>query len=39
MTTRREGGRLVFEVSEPDKVAAVYDNPDAMMDDLKARYP
>lgn len=39
ITTRREGARLIFEVSEPNRPAAAYDDPDAMMDDLEKRYP
>jgi hypothetical protein len=39
ITARREGTRLVFEVSEPGKAAEPYADPDAMMDDLEARYP
>lgn len=37
--TRREGGRLRFEVSAPDSAAVAYEDADAMMDDLEARYP
>jgi hypothetical protein len=39
ITARREGGRIVFEVTEPGRPAAAYDNADAMMDDLESRYP
>jgi hypothetical protein len=39
ITVRREGTRLVFEASEPGKAAQAYRDPDAMMDDLEARYP
>jgi hypothetical protein len=39
ITTRRESGRILFEVSEPGRPAAAYDDPDAMMDDLESRYP
>jgi hypothetical protein len=36
---RRDGTRLLFEVSEPNRAAwATYD-ADAMMDDLEKRYP
>jgi hypothetical protein len=40
ITARRdEGGRLVFEVSEPDQAAKVYQDGEKMMDELEARYP
>jgi hypothetical protein len=39
ITPRREGGRLVFDVSEPGKERDTYDDPDVMMNDLEARYP
>jgi hypothetical protein len=39
ITIRREGGRLLFEVSAPNSVAVAYEDADAMMDDLEARYP
>ena len=39
ITARREGGRVVFEVSEPGRAAAAYDDATAMMDNLEARYP
>lgn len=39
VTARREGARLMFDVSGPDKRADVYQDADAMMDDLEARYP
>jgi hypothetical protein len=39
ITARREGGRVVFEVSEPGRPAAAYDDADAMMNDLESRYP
>ena len=50
ITTRREGGRLVFEVSEPvpegpdgepvpGDPARAYDDADVMLNDLEARYP
>jgi hypothetical protein len=39
LTTRRDGSRLLFEVSEPDRAAAAYDDADTMMNDLEARYP
>jgi hypothetical protein len=39
ITTRREGTRLVFDVSEPDTSARAYDDADVMMNDLEARYP
>jgi hypothetical protein len=35
---RRVEGRLVFEVSEPGKAAAAWDDPAAMMDELELRY-
>lgn len=37
-SARREGARLVFEVSEPDRAAWATCDADAMMDDLEARY-
>jgi hypothetical protein len=36
---RREGVRLLFEVSEPDLAAWATHDAEAMMDDLEARYP
>jgi hypothetical protein len=39
ITTRRESGRIIFEVSEPGRAAAAYDDACTMMDDLEARYP
>jgi hypothetical protein len=39
ITTRREGTRLVFDVSEPGKAAKAYDDADVMMNDSEARYP
>jgi hypothetical protein len=39
ITTRREHGRLLFEVSAPDSAAVACEDADAMMDDLEARYP
>jgi hypothetical protein len=39
ITARREGTSLVFEVSEPGNAPELYDDPDAMMNDLEARYP
>jgi hypothetical protein len=39
ITARREGTSLVFEVAEPGKEAELYNDPDAMMNDLEARYP
>jgi hypothetical protein len=39
ITTRREGGRIVFQVREPGRPAADYDDADAMMDGLESRYP
>lgn len=50
IATRRDGGRLLFEVSEPvpegpdgepvpGDPARAYDNATAMMDDLERRYP
>jgi hypothetical protein len=39
ITTRREGTRLIFDVSEPGRSARAYDDADAMMNDLEARYP
>jgi hypothetical protein len=39
ITTRRKGTRLVFEVAEPGSAPELYDDPDAMMNDLEARYP
>jgi hypothetical protein len=39
LTTRREGSRLLFEVSEPGRAALAYDDADVMMNDLEARYP
>ena len=39
ISTRREGTRLVFDVSEPSRSGRAYDDADAMMDDLEARYP
>lgn len=38
-STRRDGGRLIFEVSEPGRPAWATNDADAMMDDLEARYP
>ncbi len=37
-SARREGARLVIEVSEPGRPTAAYDDASAMMDDLEARY-
>lgn len=39
ITARRDGGRIVFEVSEPGRAATAYDDAAAMMDDLEARHP
>ena len=50
ITTRREGSRLLFEVSEPGPEgsdgepvpgdpARAYDDANVMMDDLERRYP
>jgi hypothetical protein len=39
ITTRREGGRLLFEVNEPGSAAVAYEDANAMMNDLEARYP
>lgn len=38
-SSRRDGGRLLFEVSEPGQSAWATHDADAMMDDLEARYP
>jgi hypothetical protein len=39
ITPRRQDGRLIFEVSAPGSSAAAYDDANAMMNDLEARYP
>jgi hypothetical protein len=39
ITTRRQDGRLIFEVSPPGSAAATYDDATAMMNDLEAKYP
>jgi hypothetical protein len=36
---RRDGGRLLFDVSAPDFAAMGYDNPVVMLADLRRRYP
>jgi hypothetical protein len=38
-TARRDGSRLLFEVSEPTRASWATHDPVAMMDDLEARYP
>jgi hypothetical protein len=39
VTTRREGRRLLFDVTEPGGTVTAYKNAGTMMDDLEARYP
>jgi hypothetical protein len=39
ISVRREGTRLVFDVAEPGGETRAYQDADAMMDDLEARYP
>jgi hypothetical protein len=39
IATRRDGGRLLFEVSEPSRPARAIHDANAMMDDLEDRYP
>lgn len=39
ITGRREGARLVFDVTAPGEPARVYRDAVAMMDELEARYP
>jgi hypothetical protein len=39
ISIRREGARLLFDVSEPDQPAKAYEDADAMMNDLEDRYP
>lgn len=39
ITARRQAGRIIFEVAEPGRAPAAYDDAIAMMDDLEARYP
>lgn len=38
ITTRREEGRLIFDVSEPGRAATAYEDANTMMDYLEARY-
>jgi hypothetical protein len=39
ISTRRDGRRLLFEVSEPTRPAWATHDADAMLDDLEDRYP
>ncbi|MGH3250794.1 MAG: hypothetical protein ACRDOI_31950 [Trebonia sp.] len=39
ITGRFEAGRRLFEVSEPGRPAAAYEDAGTMMDDLEKRYP
>jgi hypothetical protein len=39
ITPRRNGGRLLFEVSAPSFTVVGYDEALTMLDDLRKRYP
>lgn len=39
ISTRRDGTKLVFDVSAPDCAEVTYQDGKAMMDDLEKRYP